>query len=311
MREDEKAPFTEHLEELRKRLIISIVAVVVGFILTYAFKKQLFDILMGPLAPLLEESGSHMITLSLPEAFFTYLKVSLLAGIMLASPVIFYQFWMFIAPGLYSNERRLLLPIVILSTFFFVGGSLFGYFVVFPFAFKFFLSFSTDIIQTTPTMKDYLTFSSRLLLAFGLVFELPLVLTALARLGIVTVPFLKKSRKYAMVLFFIGAAILTPPDVVSQIMMAVPLMVLYEISIIGAKFFGKKKRVDEDEEETVEAAPGGGLKKFYVFLTVVLAIVVLLSALLFLNYKGIIDVPYLDQVEIPFLSKQNVSRVAD
>jgi len=253
MREDEKAPFTEHLEELRKRLIYCIIAVVVGFILTYAFKKQLFDILMGPLTPLLEESGGHMQTLSLPEAFFTYLKVSLLAGIMIAAPVIFYQFWMFVAPGLYTNERRLLMPIVLLSSFFFVGGALFGYFVVFPFAFKFFLSFSTDIIQTVPTMKDYLSFSSKLLLAFGIVFELPLVLTAMARLGIVTVPFLKKNRKYAIVLFFIGAAILTPPDVVSQVMMALPLMLLYEISIIGAKLFGKKKKVDEDEEEPVEA----------------------------------------------------------
>jgi sec-independent protein translocase protein TatC len=229
---------------------------------------------------------------------------------MIASPVIFYQLWMFIAPGLYSNERRLLMPIVLLSTFFFVGGAMFGYFVVFPFGFKFFLSFSSDIIQTTPTMKDYLSFSSRLLLAFGLVFELPLVLTAMARLGIVTVPFLKKSRKYALVLFFIGSAILTPPDVISQVMMAFPLMALYELSIFGAKIFGRKKRVDEDEEETAEATPqdssrsGGGLKKFIVFLTVVLTIAVLFAALLFLNSKGIIDVPYLDQVEIPFLDIQ-------
>lgn len=309
MREDEKAPFTEHLEELRKRLIYSIAAVVVGFILTYSFKAKLFDILMGPLTPLLQEGGDSMVFTSLPEAFFTYLKVSLLAGIMVAAPVIFYQFWMFIAPGLYTNERRLLLPIVFLSSFFFVGGALFGYFVVFPFAFKFFLSYTGDSISAMLSMKEYLSFSAKLLLAFGLVFELPLVLTALARLGIVTVPFLKKSRKYAVVVFFIGAAILTPPDVVSQVMMAVPLMVLYEISIIGAKFFGKKKRVDEDEEETVETPPkddvksGGGSKKPFVFLTVVLIIVVLLAALLFLNYRGIINIPYLDQAEIPFLSK--------
>lgn len=249
MREDEKAPFTEHLEELRKRLIISIIAVVVGFILAYSFKSRLFDLLMGPLKPLLEEGGDSMIFTSLPEAFFTYLKVSLLAGIMVATPVLFYQFWMFIAPGLYTNERRLLLPIVTLSSFFFLGGALFGYFVVFPFGFKFFLSFSTDTIRPMLSMKDYLSLSAKLLLAFGLVFELPLVLTALAKLGIVTVPFLKKNRKYALVLFFIGAAILTPPDVVSQVMMALPLMLLYEISIIGAKIFGRKKQVDEDEEE--------------------------------------------------------------
>jgi sec-independent protein translocase protein TatC len=253
MREDEKAPFTDHLEELRKRLIYCIIAVVVGFILTYSFKGRLFEILMGPLAPLLQEGGDSMVFTSLPEAFFTYLKVSLLAGIMIAAPVIFYQFWMFIAPGLYTNERRLLLPIVTLSSFFFVGGALFGYFIVFPFGFKFFLSFSTETIRPMLSMKEYLSFSAKLLLAFGIVFELPLVLTALARLGIVTVPFLKKSRKYALVIFFIGSAILTPPDVVSQVMMALPLMVLYEISIIGAKFFGRKKREETEEEEPAEA----------------------------------------------------------
>lgn len=251
MREDDKAPFTDHLEELRKRLIRCFVAVIIGFILTYAFKKQLFDILMGPLTPLLGgESGAGMIYTSLPEAFFTYLKVSALAGLMIAAPVIFYQFWMFIAPGLYTNERRLLLPIVGLSSFFFVGGALFGYFVVFPFAFKFFLSFSAEDINAMLSMKEYLSFSAKLLIAFGLSFELPLVLTAMARLGIVTVPFLKKSRKYALVIFFIGSAIITPPDVVSQVMMAFPLMLLYEISIIGAKFFGRKKREDADEEDS-------------------------------------------------------------
>jgi sec-independent protein translocase protein TatC len=248
MHEEDKAPFTDHLEELRSRLIKCIIAVVVGFILTYAFKENLFDILMGPLSLLLGEKGDMVFT-SLPEAFFTYLKVSALAGLMLAAPVVFYQFWMFIAPGLYSNERKLLLPIVCLSSFFFVGGALFGYFVVFPTGFKFFLSFTTDDIRAMLSMSSYLSFAAKLLLAFGLAFELPLVLTFLARLGIVSVPFLKKNRKYALVLFFIGSAILTPPDVISQIMMAFPLMLLYELSIVGAKFFGKKKRTDEYEDE--------------------------------------------------------------
>ena len=245
MRKDMKAPFTDHLEELRNRLIACIIAVVIGFILTYAFKDKLFGILMGPLTPLLQEGGDSMIFTSLPEAFFTYLKVSLLAGVMIAMPVIFYHFWMFTAPGLYTNERKLMLPVVCLSSFFFLGGALFGYFVVFPFGFKFFLSFSTDTIRPMLSMKDYLSFSAKLLLAFGLVFELPLVLTFLARLGIVTVPFLRKNRKYALVIFFIGSAILTPPDVISQVMMAFPLMLLYEISIWGAILFGKKK---DDEE---------------------------------------------------------------
>ena len=245
MRKDIKAPFTDHLEELRNRLIACIIAVVIGFILTYAFKDKLFEVLMGPLTPLLKEGGDSMIFTSLPEAFFTYLKVSLLAGVMIAAPVIFYHFWMFTAPGLYTNERKLMLPIVCLSSFFFLGGALFGYFVVFPFGFKFFLSFSTDAIRPMLSMKDYLNFSAKLLLAFGLVFELPLVLTFLAKLGIVTVPFLRKNRKYALVIFFIGSAILTPPDVISQVMMAFPLMLLYEISIWGAILFGKKKVEDD------------------------------------------------------------------
>ena len=247
MHEDDKAPFTEHLEELRKRLMICFIAVIVGFILTYAFKETLFQILTRPLVAAMA-TGDHMMYTGLAEAFFTYLKVSLLAGIMLASPVIFYQFWMFIAPGLYSQERKLLLPVVFLSSFFFVGGALFGYFIVFPLGFKFFLSFATDAIRPMPSMKEYLGFSSKLLLAFGLAFELPLVLTFLARLGIVSVDFLKKNRKYAILLFFIASAILTPPDVVSQVMMAIPLMLLYELSILGAKIFGKKKNKTDEED---------------------------------------------------------------
>ena len=142
-----------------------------------------------------------------------------------------------------------MVPIVILSSFFFVGGALFGYFIVFPFGFKFFLGFATENIRPLPSMREYLSFSSKMLLAFGLVFELPLVLTFLAKLGIVSVDFLKKNRKYALLLFFVGAAILTPPDVITQIMMALPLMVLYEISIIGARLFGKKKPEDDTPED--------------------------------------------------------------
>jgi len=130
-----------------------------------------------------------------------------------------------------------------------LGGSLFGYFVVFPFGFKFFLGFASETIQPLPSMKEYLSFSAKLLLAFGLVFELPLVITFLSKMGLVTVDFLKKNRKYALLLFFAGAAILTPPDVVTQIMMALPLMILYEISIIGARIFGKKKSTENEKSD--------------------------------------------------------------
>ena len=249
--EEDKIPFTSHLEELRSRLIKCFIAVGVGFAVSYGFKEYLFKILVHPLVSVMAP-GDHLIFTGLPEAFFTYLKVAFLAGLMLGSPVILYQFWMFVAPGLYRKERRMLAPVVILSSFFFIAGALFGYFVVFPWGFKFFLGFATETIRPLPSMKEYLSFSAKLLMAFGLVFELPMVLTFLARLGIVSVDFLKRNRKYAVLLFFTGAAILTPPDVVTQIMMALPLMFMYELSIIGARIFGKKKPAPETEEDKAE-----------------------------------------------------------
>jgi sec-independent protein translocase protein TatC len=246
MNEEDKQPFTAHLDELRRRLIICFAAVGVGFVVCYFFKVELFYILVAPLQKVMK-SGETLIYTHLPEAFFTFLKTAFIGGLMLASPVIIYQFWMFIAPGLYDREKRLLVPILFLSVLFFVGGALFGYFIVFPYGFKFFLSFATDTIRPMPSMKEYLGFSSKLLLAFGLVFELPLVITFLARLGIVTVDFLKKKRKYALLLFFVMAAILTPPDVVTQFMMAMPMIALYEISILGARIFGKKRDAAEED----------------------------------------------------------------
>jgi len=248
MDDQEKIPFTEHLEELRKRLIVCFIAVGIGFVLSYGFKEKLFQILTRPLISVMQ-TGDKLIFTGLPEAFFTYLKVAFLSGIILATPVIFYQFWMFVAPGLYNKEKRHLIPIIFLSTFFFVGGAFFGYFIVFPYGFKFFLGFASEIIRPLPSMREYLGFASKLLLAFGLVFELPLIITFLARLGMVSVSFLKKNRKYALLLFFVGAAILTPPDVVTQIMMALPLILLYEISIVGARIFGKKSFEEDNKSD--------------------------------------------------------------
>lgn len=248
MNDEDKQPFTNHLDELRKRLITSFVAVGIGFVASYAFKEKLFYILVAPLKQAMK-SGDSLIYTHLPEAFFTFLKTALISGILLASPVLLYQFWMFIAPGLYDREKKMMIPILFLSTLFFTGGALFGYFIVFPWGFKFFLSFATDTIRPMPSMREYLGFASKLLLAFGIVFELPLVITFLAKLGIVSVEFLKKNRKYAVLIFFVGAAMLTPPDVVTQIMMALPLMLLYEVSIIGARIFGKKSEIAEENEE--------------------------------------------------------------
>ncbi len=248
MREDEKAPFQSHLEELRSRMIWSFAAIGVGFVGAYFFKEKLFELLMKPLTDVMGE-GDKLIFTNLPEAFFVYLKTAFLAGVLVASPVVLYQFWKFVGPGLYEKERRVLLPVVFLCSFFFIGGALFGYFIVFPFGFQFFLGFATEYIKPLPSMKEYFGFASKVLIAFGVVFELPLIITLFARLGFVSVDFLKKNRKYAILLFFVGAAILTPPDVVTQVLMALPLMVLYEISIVGARIFGRKDPYEEEGDE--------------------------------------------------------------
>ena len=246
MNDAEKLPFTSHLEELRKRLIRCCIAIAVGFAVSYAFKERLFEILTRPLIDVMEP-GSALVFTGISEAFFTFLKVSFLSGILLAVPVIVFEFWMFVAPGLYKNERKLILPIVIISSFFFLGGALFGYFVMFPFGFKFLLGFATETLRPLPSMKEYLSFSSKLLLVFGFVFEMPIVITFLARIGIVSVDFLKTNRKYAILIIFIVAAILTPPDAVTQCLMAVPMVVLYEVSILGARLFGKKSVENQTE----------------------------------------------------------------
>ncbi len=244
--EADKLPLTEHLDELRKRLIRCLIAIFAGFVVAYIFKEKLFEVLTAPLIRAMRQ-GDTLIFTGIPEAFFTYLKVSLLTGIFISAPVIIYQFWMFVAPGLYKHERKTMIPIIFVSSLFFMGGALFGYFVVFPIGFKFLLGFASETIQPLPSMREYLSFSSKLLMAFGIVFELPIVITFLARLGLVTVPFLKKNRKYAILIFFVGAALLTPPDVVTQTLLALPMMILYEISILGAYTFGRQKP-DKDPE---------------------------------------------------------------
>ncbi|MBW1660410.1 MAG: twin-arginine translocase subunit TatC [Deltaproteobacteria bacterium] len=257
LKEEEKLPFTDHLEELRRRLIISVIAIAVGFIVSYFFSKQLFEILMKPLIISLPPKSTLIFT-SLPEAFFTYLKVSLLSGIFLASPVVLYEMWAFISPGLYKHEKRYVVPFVLFSSIFFIGGALFGYFVVFPFGFKFFLGFATDYIRPMPTIKEYFGFCAKLLFAFGVIFELPLFVLFLSRIGIVNEKMLRKQRKYAILLVFVTSAILTPPDVMTQLMMAGPLLALYEISIWVAKVFGRKKTDEELEEKEEEEKKENG-----------------------------------------------------
>jgi sec-independent protein translocase protein TatC len=250
---DERLPFTTHLEELRRRLIICFIAVAVGFLPCYAFKEKIYDLLAIPIYASLPED-STMIFIKVPEAFFTLLKVSFLAGFFLALPVIFYQLWAFIAPGLHRQEKMVVAPFVIFSTLFFVVGSSFGYFVVFPYGFKFLMGFGGENLRAMPSMGEYLSFASKLLIAFGLVFELPVVTYFLSKAGLITHRTLAKNRRYFIVLAFIASAALTPPDVVTQVLMAGPLIILLEISILVAKIFGRKPLTDKegdlvDEEE--------------------------------------------------------------
>lgn len=228
----EELRLTEHLAELRHRLLISLAAVSVAFAISYALIEPIFALFSRPLEAVLTE-GSSLIFTSYPGAFFTYLKLALVTGIFLASPVILYQIWAFVAPGLYEHESRLALPFVVCSTIFFVGGAVFGYFVVFPSAFRFLASYTSDGLRLLPDVSQYFTLTVRLLLGFGLAFELPIFMAFLALVGIVNVRMLHRHRKYAILIVFVVAAILTPtPDIINLILMAGPLMVLYELSVL-------------------------------------------------------------------------------
>ena len=238
--DDRAMPLTEHLEELRSRLLWSIVAVVVAAIGCYAAIDPLFAILLAPL----ENAGGdavRVIGTGVAEAFFTKLKVALIAGIFVASPVIFFQIWRFVAPGLHDHERRYVLPFVGFATFFFVSGAFFCYHLVFPTAFGFFLDqYRQSGIDPFLRVSEYLSFSARMLLAFGVTFELPVFTFFFARIGLVTSRQMISYWRYAVVGVFVVAAVLTPgPDVASQMLMAAPLLVLYVASIGVAAAFGK------------------------------------------------------------------------
>ena len=246
---EEKQTFIEHLEELRKRLIVSLIAVGIGFIICYIFSIEIFHFLMIPLQKALPP-GATMIFTTPAEAFFTYMKVGLLAGVFAASPVVLYQIWLFVAPALYSHEKKYVIPFIVSSTLLFIGGAAFGYFIVFPVGFKFLMSFATDLIQPAPRLKESLSFCSMLLLSFGLTFELPLFIFFLSKLGVVDARMLARNRKLAIIAIFIVAAILPPPDVVSKLVVAAPLVVLYEACIWVAKLFGRRHEEKEPPAES-------------------------------------------------------------
>ena len=246
--DDRPMGLMDHLSELRGRLVRCCLAVMVGFIACWAVVDPIFDALVAPLLSVLPD-GSHAIYTTLPEGFFTRMHIAFVAGVFVSSPAIFYQVWAFIAPGLYEEEKRSIIPVAVMSAFFFISGGAFCYFVVFPNAFAFFMSYATDTIVAMPKISDYLSFVLKLILAFGLVFEMPLFAFFLARMGIITAELMRRVRRYAILGIFIVAAILSPPDVVSQLLMAAPMLVLYEVSIFVASGFGKKPAKEEDESE--------------------------------------------------------------
>ncbi|MBF0491493.1 MAG: twin-arginine translocase subunit TatC [Deltaproteobacteria bacterium] len=242
------SPLVQHLAELRKTLMRAAVSILIGTSITLYFSKELFHFLTLPLEKVLPQN-SHFIATTPFESYMVYLKTAFLAGVLLSAPVLFFEIWRFISPALHKHEKKFIIPLALLSAFFFVGGALFGYFVVFPTGFQ----FVVDILQDTPVLfmpkiSDYFSFSSMFLLAFGLTFELPIFILLLGRIGLIQYRHLHKFRKYAVILIFLIAGILTPgPDILSQFMMAVPLLILYELGGLFIFLFGKKKKTEEEE----------------------------------------------------------------
>ena len=241
--------FLEHLDELRSRLIWSICGVFLGFVASLAFIETIFAFIMRPLQDVLPEGGTLIYT-EPGEAFLLYLKVAALMGLILSLPVVLTQAWFFIAPGLYAHEKRFAIPFVVFSTAFFVCGALFSHLMVFPWAWRFFAGFSTDYMAFTPKIGPVFSLYTRMLLSFGAIFQMPILVFFLARMGLVTPRFLIRNLKYAILVIFVVAAILTPtPDVVTQSLMAAPMFVLYLISILIAWIFAPRSKSPDDREE--------------------------------------------------------------
>lgn len=256
-----RMPLMDHLIELRRRLIWCVLGIVVMFFICYWFAPQIYQFLVKPLADQLHERGGErrMIFTALHEAFFTYVKVAFFAAIFLSFPIIATQLWKFVAPGLYRNEKQAFLPFLIATPLLFFAGGAMAYYVVFPMAWHFFLSFEMTgqdglPIQLDAKVDQYLSLVMQLIFAFGLCFQMPVVMSLLARAGLLTADTMREKRRYAIVIAFIFAAVLTPPDVLSQISLAIPTILLYEISIWCVRLIERSQEKAAREAEAAERA---------------------------------------------------------
>ncbi|SKB52788.1 twin-arginine translocase subunit TatC [Malaciobacter marinus] len=237
-----------HIADLRKRLVNATIALVLGFIVCFFFYEPILEWMMVPVEAVLPEK-SQMVAIEVQETFFTALKVAFFSGFILVLPVIFWQIWLFLAPGLYDHEKKLVIPFVFFGTLMFLIGASFAYYVVIPYGFEFLINFGSTVVTVLPSIGKYVGFFTKLLLGFGIAFELPVVTFFLAKIGLVDDKMLKDFFKYAVVIIFIVASLLTPPDVLTQFLMAGPLIILYCVSIYIAKVFNPAKDLDEEDDD--------------------------------------------------------------
>lgn len=229
-------PFLNHLEELRWRLLKIFLAIITLTIVAFYFSDKIIKFMIAPLG------DTKLYFTDVTGSFYAYLKLSLLTGVIVSSPIVFYQLWAFVSPGLYKNEKRQILPLVFISTLLFVVGAGFCYLVVLPYSLKFLIGFSGDLLSPLITIGSYISFSGMLMLAFGICFQLPVAAYFLGSIGLISPVFLRKGRPYAVVLILVFAGILTPsPDVATQLMLAIPLYLLYEISIVVVRLTGRRR----------------------------------------------------------------------
>ena len=236
-----------HIADLRKRLVISCLTVGVMFFVCFSFYEPILTWMMVPVEAVLPKN-SQMVAVEIQETFFTALKVAFFAGFIVSLPVIFWQLWLFLAPGLYDHEKKLVIPFVFFATLMFLSGASFAYYIVVPVGFELLINFGSTVVTILPSIGKYVGFFTKLLIGFGIAFELPVITFFLAKIGLVNDQMLKDFFRYAIIIIFVVSALLTPPDVISQLLMAAPLTILYGVSIYIAKVFNPAPK-EEDEEE--------------------------------------------------------------